>query len=97
MTPPTGRRRPDPSAPSGVWRATVARAAPLEVVVDRLAGARTFRVLGWADTLDVTATGVAGDPAHAHTVTPAVAAGDRVLVAFVEGRPNDLVILCRLA
>lgn len=35
-------------------------------------------------------------PEHTHGLGPNLAAGDRVLVAFLEGRPDDLVILGRL-
>lgn len=39
---------------------------------------------------------VAGLEAHQHTAGAPLAAGDEVLVAFLEGRVDDLVILGRL-
>lgn len=54
-------------------------------------------------TTDYTAGTQGGDPAHAHPehrhnlATDALAVGDRVAVAFLEGGRDELVVLVRLA
>lgn len=101
-TPPLRPRRARSEEPSGVWRAQVTRVGGggVYVTVARLAGTRYEWgpcpiVAGpWAPL--TTAVG-AGPDAHVHELGPALVAGDRVLVAFVEGKPNDVVVIGRIA
>lgn len=91
---------------SGVWRARVTKvsAAGVHVRVARLNRKHDYGPLPMLETLDTlagaaTGTGGTTEP-HTHaTVNPAVpalAVGDPVLVAFVEGRPDDLIVLGRI-
>lgn len=95
--------------PAGTWRATVARidgTGRPYVTVPRLNRAHVYgpcAVLEQpGDTLttgDVTGAATAGTGhTHATTTSPPapLAAGDRVLVAFIEERDTDPVILGRL-
>lgn len=93
---------------SGVWRGVVTRVAggrPF-VEVARFAAGREFGPLEvlqgpWTVGLRTEAeAGGAGESAfasHTHGAGLDLAAGDRVLVAFVEGNPDSPVVLGRLA
>lgn len=95
--------RPAPRSPgkAGVWRGTVVRVAAdgrPYVTVARLSRGTTFGPCDvlegpWSSGLDVTAGG-AGP--HTHGAGADLAAGDRVLVAPLEGRPDEVVVLGRL-
>lgn len=98
MAVPPKRRRPAITPPSGVYRGVVAHVygpRSVEVRVERLTG-RTDFTAEVAEGLwsSDAATGLAGG--HAHRAGVDLAEGDRVLVAFVEGRPNDVVVITRL-
>lgn len=87
---------------NGIYVGTVTRVAgrTAYVRVERLGGARSYGPCEVIESLwrgfTTTADGGAG---HSHALgDPApLAAGDRVVVAFLEGRPDDLVVLGRLA
>ena len=85
--------------PSGLWRATVARVAGTEVfvVVPRLSPQREYGPVDVARGTWATSTGTGGTDGHTHPSGDPLAAGDRVLVGFVEDNPDDLVLICRLA
>lgn len=87
-------------SPSGVYRGTVARVTntgSVYVTVDRLTGPNhelgpvTIAQGPWTAGLNTEAAA-----AHSHGLGADLAKGDRVLVAFVEGRANDIVVLARL-
>lgn len=88
-------------SPSGIYRAVVARVTAtgaVYVTVDRLTGPHEFGPVTiaqgpWTAGL---ATEAAGVGPHAHGLGVDLAKGDRVVVAFVEGRVNDVVVLARL-
>lgn len=87
--------------PSGVYRATVTRTAVegTWVTVDRL-GVHEYGpvdVLAGSWTAGAVTGPASAGTAHTHPAGVTLAQGDRVLVAFVEGRPNDIVVLGRLA
>lgn len=93
--------------PEGVWRGTVTRLAASGrpyVEVPRLVAGFEFGPCDLYAPLGATTTaagahddGAGGSvPDHAHDV-PALSAGDPVLVAFIEGRIDDPVVLGRRA
>lgn len=97
---------PDRSRPTGVWRGVVTRLSgglPM-VEVPRLArgyefgpcetlyGPWTAGALTGADG-GHTDSGGTVHPDHTHPAGSPLAAGTRVLVAFVEGRPDDVVVV----
>lgn len=91
------------SALGGVWRGTVDRVGADGrpwVTVPRRGGRWSFGPCPVLEGLWTAGglTGAAGGHAHAH-VAPAglLAAGDDVLVAFIEGVPDLVVVLGRLA
>jgi hypothetical protein len=90
---------------SGAYRGRVTRLTPggrVYVTVTRLNRAHEYGPLERLEGLSPLAgavTSEAGTDPHTHaTLEPAVelAVGDRVLVTFIEGRPDDLVVLGRL-
>lgn len=88
-----------PRQPSGIWRGTVARvtaAGSVYVTVDRLTGVHEFGPVTVAQGPWTPGLSTSSASAHSHGLGEDLAAGDRVLVAFVEGRANDVVVLARL-
>lgn len=95
-----GRRRGGDAA--GLWRGTVTRVEAGTgrpyVEVPRLTPGFEYGPLPFVTADAGAATEPAGADAHTHALTPRPwAAGDRVLVGFLEGRNDDLVVLGRLA
>lgn len=95
------------TAPRGVWRASVARVADGRafVRVDRLSGHEYGPVDViegvWTDETITSADGAhthtgLSDGVHTHGVAVPLASGDKVLVCFIEGRPDEVVVLGRL-
>lgn len=89
----------------GIWRATIERvdaAGKAFVKVPRLNPTHIYGpcdVLqgpGAALVLAATAVGDHGAHTHAKTSPAPIAKGDRVVVAFLEGNPDDLIVLGRI-
>lgn len=94
------RRRGGDAA--GLWRGTVTRADATTgrpyVEVPRLTPGFEYGPLPYLVDDDAASTGPGGTDAHTHAQEArAWAKGDRVLVGFLEGRNDDLVVLGRLA
>jgi hypothetical protein len=97
---PVHRSRETPGQPRGVWRAVVTRATGgVWVEIPRLNPGRSYGPCDIVEGLWTPArvTGnTATTPAHTHDVGADLAVGDRVVVGFLEGRPDDVVVLGRL-
>jgi len=85
----------------GVWRGTITRVdgSRAWVRVERLGRQHEYGPCDvaegpWTAGRGTEIAGIA--EAHAHGLGADLAAGDRVLVAFLEGRRDDLVVLARL-
>lgn len=85
-----------------IYRAKVTRvnAEGAFVTIARLAGAHEFGPLEvvegpWTEGLESQA-GEAGPESHTHGLGVDLDAGDRVLVAAIEGRRDDFVVVGRL-
>lgn len=95
---------PPRQGPTGAWRGRVTRtdsSGRAWVTVPRLTGVDVeygpCPTLEGPYVLAGTTTGAGGDPTHDHGLTVApLAKGDAVLVTFLEGRPDDPVVLGRL-
>jgi hypothetical protein len=91
-------RPPAAGRPAGNWRATVTRVAGgVWVRIDRMNADHEFGPLEMGEGLwtaaELTTTVVS---THSHAFGRALAVGDRVLVAFIEGEPNNPIVVCRL-
>lgn len=92
--------------PSGVYRGTITglngpQGAGIYVTVKLLNDGHAFGPCALTATAanygsDTGDTAVGDHGAHHHDLAGPLAVGDRVLVALVAGRPNDVVILDRL-
>lgn len=85
---------------SGVWRGTVTRItdAGVFIRVARQTG-HEYGPVEIAEGLYTAGLTTALDGMHAHALQPTdhlLAVGDSVLVAFLEGRDNDPVVITRL-
>lgn len=96
--------------PSGVWRGVVRKIQNGKpyVEIERLAKGFQYGPCMIAEgtwtpgmTTNTAQTTVsAGEPAHTHALAPEVAplaVGDRVIIAFIEGRQDDVVVLARVS
>lgn len=94
------RTRRPASNPQGVWRATISRVdgSSVWVTVPRLS-AQDFGPVEIAQGVHTAGLTTDAASGHVHPLLPSgqtLAVGNRVLVAFIEGRPNDLVVIARL-
>ena len=96
-----------PANPRGIWRGQVVDViaagpgAGVYVKVPRLSGAHRYGPCSVASSVFIEGlmTDIGGDPPHDHQLDPliaGIAGGQYVLIAFVEGRANDVVVLARL-
>lgn len=84
------------STPAGVWRGRVTRVVDglVYVTVPRLSPGRQYGPAIVAQGPWSVHTGTANG--HTHPPLIPLAPGDRVLVGFIEGNPDDLVVLARV-
>lgn len=92
-----------PDRPTGIWRGRVTRVVgnTAFVVIPRLSPGREY---GPAEVAQgpwtagaTTEDAVSGaDPAHSHGTGVDLAKDDRVIVGFIEGRADEVVIIARL-
>lgn len=99
MTTPRGTRRVNaPVRPTGNWRGTVSKVdgSRLFVTIPRLSPGRQYGPVEVGDGPWTSTTGPGGSDGHTHPSGTPLAVGDRVLVGFVEGNVDDVVVITRL-